>query len=79
MPYNTLADASTLEMQLFLQNALPAPHHTTGLQIITANYRLATAHYQQITGIYMVFTIKDVYRYRQFTDKAGLFTADYRR
>ena len=67
-------------MQLSLQNPLPGPHHTTtGLQIIIDNYRLTTAHYRQITGIYMVFTIKDVYRYRQFTDKAGLFTADYRR
>ena len=37
------------------------------------------AHYQQITRIYMTFTIKDVYRYQRFTDKTGLFTADYRR
>ena len=62
-----------LEMQLFPQNPLPAPHRTTGLQIITGNYRLTTARYRQITGIYMVFTI-NVYRYRRFTNKVGVFT-----
>ena len=67
------------EMQLFPQNPLPAPHRPTGLQIITGNYRLTTAHYRQITGIYMTFTIKDIYRYRRFTDNARLFTADYHR
>ena len=68
---------SFLEMQLFPQNPLPALHRTTELQIITGNYRLTTAHYRQITGIFMVFTIRDVYRYRRFTDQAGLFTADF--
>ena len=37
------------------------------------------AHYRQITGTYVAFTIKDVYRYRRLTDKAGVFTADNRR
>ena len=66
-------------MQLFPQNPLPAPHHITELQIITGNYRLTAAHYSQIADIYMTFSIKDVYHYRRFTDKAGLFTAYYRR
>ena len=69
----------TVEIQLFPQNPLPAPHGTTRLQIFTGSYWLTTAHYRQITGIYMAFNIKDAYGYRQFTDKAGLFTTDYRR
>ena len=71
--FHTIRDAP------FPQNPLPAPHRTTGLQIITGNYRLTTTHYRQITGIYMAFTIKDVYRYRRFTDKVGLFTTHYHR
>ena len=58
-----------------------APHRTTGLQIITGNYWLTTAHCREITGLYMTLydlAINDVYRYQRFTDKAGLFTADYR-
>ena len=51
---------SPLEMQLFAQTPLPAPHRTTRLQIITGNYRLTTAHYRQITGIHMTFTINNV-------------------
>ena len=42
-------------MQLFPQNPLPAPHRPTGLQIITGNYRLTTAHYRQITDIHMTY------------------------
>ena len=49
------------------------------MQIITGNYRLTSAYYRHIAGIYMVFTIKNVYCYRRLTDKVGLFTADYRR
>ena len=70
---NQIGDAT------FSQIPLSAPHRTTGLQIITSNYRLTMTNCWQITSIYMVFTIKDIYRYRRFTDKAGLFTADYRR
>ena len=54
-------------------------HRTTRSQRIAGNYRLTMAHYRQITGIYMAFTMKVVYRYRLFTDKASLFTAYYRR
>ena len=49
---------------------------------IANNYRQLPADYDlllQSTGIYMAFTIKDVYRYRRCTDKAGLFTAYKRR
>ena len=52
-----------------------APH--TGLRIITGNCRHTTAHYRQITPIYVAFDIKAVYRYWRFTDKAGLFTTYY--
>ena len=72
-------ETKRLEMQLFPQTPLPAPHRTTGLQIITGDYRLTMTHCRQITGIYLAFTIKDVYRYWRFPDKAGLFTVDYRR
>ena len=65
-------------MQLFPKTQ-PAPRCTAALQIITGSYRLTTAHYRLITGIYMAFTIKDVSRCRRFTDKAGQFTAEYRR
>ena len=68
-----------LETHLFPRNSLPAPHCTTRMRIITGNYRPASTHYRQITGIYMGFTIKDVQLYQRFTDKVGLFTADYRR
>ena len=61
------------------KKTLPAPHRTTGSQIITGSYQMTTAHYRQITSIYMAFTIKDVYRYQQFIDKTDLFTAAYRR
>ena len=74
-----VSGASSVEIQLFHQNPLPASHHTTGLQIITGNYQLTTAHYHQITSIYVAFTIKNAYCYWRFTDKAGLFTADYGR
>ena len=57
----------------------PIPHRTTRMQIITGDYRLTSAHYRHITGIYMAFTIKNVYCYRRFTDNVSLFTADYRR
>ena len=68
-----------LDMQLFPENPLSAPHRTTTLQIIIGSYRHTIAHYRQITGIYMAFNIKHVYRYRRFPDKVGLFTTDYRR
>ena len=68
----------SVEMQLFPRNPLPAPHRATGLQMITGNYRLTTAHYRQISGIHLALTI-NVYHYRQFTDKAALFATDYRR
>ena len=60
----------------FPQSPLPAPHCTSRLQIITGNYRVTMAHYRQITSIHLAFTVYDAYRYRRFTDKAGLFTAD---
>ena len=47
-----LSESLRLKMQLVLQNPLPALHRTTGLEISTGNYRLTTAHYRQITGIY---------------------------
>ena len=68
-----------LQMQLFPQNPLPAPHRTTRSQMIAGDYRLTADHYRQINVIYMALTIKDVYYYRRFTDKAVLFTADYGR
>ena len=77
--YDKRDGGSPVEMQLFPKNPLPAPHRTTSLQIITGHYRLTIAHYRQITSICTAFTIRDVYRYRQFTGKIGLFTANYRR
>ena len=71
--------ACPLEMQLFPKNPLPVPHRTTSLQIITSNYRQTMAHYRQIPGMYMGFTIKEFRRYWRFTDKPGLFIAYYRR
>ena len=44
----------------------------------TGLYRQTVTHCGQITSIYMAFTIRDGYRYRRFTDKAGPFTTDYR-
>ena len=39
-----------------------------------------TTLYQQSISIYIYgFHYKGCYRYRRFTDKDGLFTADYRR
>ena len=56
----------------------PKPITGTALQRhIPNNYRLTTAHYRQITGTYMAFNIKDVYRYRRFADKVGIFATDY--
>ena len=77
-PRNTLV-TYILEMQIFLQNPLPAPHRITGLQIITGNYRLTTAHHLQFPAFMWLSLFNDVYCYRRFTDKAGLFTAEYRR
>ena len=71
--------ACPLEMQLFPKNPLPVPHRTTSLQIITSNYRQTMAHYRQIPGMYMGFTIKEFRRSWRFTDKPGLFIAYYRR
>ena len=63
-----------IEMPLLPKKPLPSLHRTTKLRITAVSYRLTTAHYWQITGMYVYdFHYKNVNSYQRFTDKAGLF------
>ena len=53
-----------------------APHHQIAKDYrLTSDYGSSPANYRHLHD----FIIKDIYRYRQFTDKFDLFTAGYRR